>query len=161
MNDLEIVIFETNQGALEDLEARISPIGIMVRKVERTSYFHPPEGIDALFLVLPAAEKWGAEPLIGEAQVLKTSLDDQRDGMPPYVVTGVVLRPEDPRGPLLETKILVATALDAVRQFNLAHEGEGIHKLGFWAVNLLNGVTPQQLATVFAEVISTSRSGRP
>jgi hypothetical protein len=49
--------------------------------------------------------------------------------------------------------MLISTALDAVRQFNLGINGNRIHKLGFWAVNLLNGVTPQQLATVFAEVL--------
>jgi hypothetical protein len=154
MNHLEIVILDVDQKTLDELATRCKPFGaITVLKVDRVLYTRPPKGMDALFLVLPAAEKWGAKPLPGKAQVLKTSPEDQRDGMPPYVVTGVVLRPSDPRGPLPETKMLISTALDAVREFNLSKNGEGIHKLGFWAVNLLNGVTPQQLATVFAEVL--------
>jgi hypothetical protein len=154
MNHLEIVILDADQKTLDELATKCKPLGaITVQKVDRVLYTRPPSGMDALFLVLPAAEKWGAKPLPGKAQVLKTSPEDQRDGMPPYVVTGVVLRPSDPRGPLPETKMLITTALDAVREFNLSQNGEGIHKLGFWAVNLLNGVTPQQLATVFAEVL--------
>lgn len=152
MNHLEIVILDANQKTVDELAARCKLLdAIMVQKVDRVIYTRPPKGMDALFLVLPAAEKWGAKPLPGKAQVLKTSREDQRDGMPPYVVTGVVLRPSDPRGPLPETKLLISTALDAVREFNLSNN-EGIHKLGFWGVNLLNGVTPQQLATVFAEL---------
>src|SRR5579863_1579032 len=154
MNHLEIVILDANQKTLDELATKCEPLdAITVQKVDRVLYTHPPQGMDALFLVLPAAEKWGAKPLPGEVQVLKTSPEDQRDGMPPYVVTGVVLQPDDPRGALPETKLLISAALDAVREFNLSNNGEGIHKLGFWAVNLLNGVTPQQLATVFAEVL--------
>jgi hypothetical protein len=154
MNHLEIVVLGADQKTLDELATRCKPLGaITVQKVDRVLYTRPPKGMDALFLVLPAAEKWGAKPIPGKAQVLKTSPDDQRDGMPPYVVTGVVLRPDDPRGPVPETKMLISAALDAVRLFNLDHSGEGIRKLGFWAVNLLNGVTPQQLATVFAEVL--------
>jgi hypothetical protein len=154
MNRLEIVILDANQKTLDELVTRCKPLGaITVQKVDRVLYTRPPKGMDALFLVLPAAEKWGAEPLPGKAQVLKTSPEDQRDGMPPYVVTGVVLGPGDPRGPLPETKMLISTALDAVRQFNLADGGERIGRLGFWAVNLLNGVTPEQLSTILAEVL--------
>jgi len=154
MNHLEVVILDANQGTLDEIAATCKALGaVTVQKVDRVLYTRPPKGMDALFLVLPAAEKWGAKPLPGKAQVLKTLPQDQSDGMPPYVVTGVVLRPGDPRGPLPETKMLITTALDAVREFNVSHNGEGIHKLGFWAVNLLNGVTPEQLATVFAEVL--------
>jgi len=155
MNHLEIVILDADQGTLDELATRCKTLGaVTVQKVDRVLYTRPPKGMDAVFLVLPAAEKWGAKPLPGKAQVLKTSPEDQRQGMPPYVVTGVVLRPSDPRGPLPETKMLISTVLDAVREFNLSNNSDGIHKLGFWAVNLLNRLTPEQLSTIFAEVLS-------
>ena len=47
--------------------------------------------------------------------------------------------------------MLISTALDAVRAFNLANGSAEIHRLGFWAVNLLNGVTPAQLSMIFAD----------
>ena len=154
MNDLEIVILDADQGTLDELARTCKGLGaVTVQKVDRVLYTRPPKGLDALFLVLPAAEKWGAKPLRGEAQVLKTSREDQVEGMPPYVVAGVVLRPDDPRGPLPETRILISTALEAVRHFNQSNNAEKIRKLGFWAVNLLNGVTPQQLATILTTVL--------
>ncbi len=153
MNHLEIVILDTNQGTLDEIAARCKALGaVTVRKVDRVAYTHPPSGLDAIFLVVPAAEKWGAKPII-EAQVLRTSPEDQRSGMPPYVVAGGVLRRDVPREPVKDAKMVISNALDAVREFNVSHNGGGIHKLGFWAVNLLDGVTPQQLATVFAEVL--------
>lgn len=154
MNHLEIVILDANQETLDEIATRCKALGaVKVQKVDRVLYTRPPKGMDALFLVLPAAEKWGAKPLPGKAQVLKTSPEDQRDGMPPYVVTGVVLRPSDPRGPVSETKMLIRTALDAVRGFNLSSGGNEIRRLGFWAVNLLNDVTPEQLSAILAEVL--------
>ena len=154
MNHLKIVILDSNQETVDEIAETCKAIGaITVQRVDRVLYTHPPRGLDALFLVLPAAEKWGARTLPGKAQVLKTSQDDQRDGMPPYVVTGVVLQPGDPRGPIPETEMLIRTALDAICEFNVSHKAEGIHNLGFWAVNLLNGVTPQQLSKIFADVL--------
>jgi hypothetical protein len=154
MNHLEIVILDADQRTLDKLTTGCKALdSVTVQKVDRVLYTHPPLGIDALFLVLPAAEKWGAKPLPGRAQVLVTSAEDQRDGMPPYVVTGVVLRPGDPRGPLPETKMLMRTALDAVREFNLASGKEKIGRLAFWAVNLLNGVTPEQLSAILTDVL--------
>jgi hypothetical protein len=50
--------------------------------------------------------------------VLNTSPRDQGDGMPAFVVAGVALRPDDERGPLPETRLLVGAAFEAVRLFN-------------------------------------------
>lgn len=154
MNHLEILILEADQRTVDELSKACKALAfVTVQKVDQILYTRPPRGMDALFLVLPAAEKWGAKPVPGKAQVLSTSAEDQRDGMPPYVVTGVVLRPDDPRGPLPETKMLINTALEAVREFNLARGKKKIARLGFWTVNLLNGVTPEQLSTIFADVL--------
>jgi hypothetical protein len=38
--------------------------------------------------------------------------------MPAFVVAGVALRPDDERGPLPETRLLVGAAFEAVRLFN-------------------------------------------
>src|SRR5262249_8650498 len=127
MNSPEIVVVGADQGPLDELVRKCKAFpNITVQKVDRVLYTHPPTGMDALFLVLPAAEKWGAKPLPGKAQVLKTDSEDQRNGMPRYVVTGVLLRPSDPRGAIPETKLLIMSALEAVREFNRAGGGENI-----------------------------------
>jgi len=102
---------------------------------------------------LPAAERWGSRPIQGRAQILETFPEDQRDGMPPYVVTGVVLRDEDPRGALAETEILIRSAIEAVRGFNKQCEKQ-IKRLGFWGVDLLKGVTPDQLMQLLSRALS-------
>jgi hypothetical protein len=151
--NLKITVIESDQKRLEEMATAFSGlINVKTSKVDRVLYLQPPAGLDAIFLVLPAAERWGSKPLPGEAQILRTGPEDQQDGMPPFVVTGVALRPADPRGPLPETKLLISTALKAVRSWNET-DTEKINNLGFWAVNLLNGVTPVQLAQVFSELL--------
>jgi hypothetical protein len=104
--------------------------GIDFVKVPGVRYWSPPPGLDAIFLLLPFAEHWGARPLAGQAQLLRTTSEDQAKGMPPYVVTGIVLRPDDPRGPIPETKLVIQTAIEAVRQFNDSSKSERITRLG-------------------------------
>jgi hypothetical protein len=151
--DLTVVVITSDQNQLASLSDVLRDVqGVEIAKVDQTFYFHPPTGLDAVFLTLPAAEQWGSRPILGMAQVLRTRPEDQQSGMPPFVVTGVALRPTDPRGPLPETRMLLETALEAVRAFN-SKGGEQINRLGFWAVNLLNGVTPAQLADMFSELL--------
>ena len=152
---LKLAIIDSDQDRLNGLSVAFRERGSSVEtvKVDQVLYVKPPGGLDAIFLVLPAAERWGSRPILGQAQVLRTTPEDQRTGMPPFVVTGVALRPSDARGPLPETRLLVSTALEAVRSFNAGND-DAIHRLGFWAVNLLNGVTPAQLAQVFSELLS-------
>jgi hypothetical protein len=153
MSNLEVTLLDADQERLERLATAFKGSDVVtVQKVGRVLYTHPPSGLDAVFLVVPAAERWGAKPIPG-AQIFKTSVDDQRGGMPPYVVAGGVLRPGDPRDPFQDAKMVIGTALSAVREFNQANTGKEIHNLGFWAVNLLGGVTPEQLSTIFAEAL--------
>ena len=122
--------------------------GVRVARVDKVRYLmgYPPD-LDAVFLVLPAAEKWGSRAIIGKAQVLSTRPDDQKDGMPRYVVTGVAMGPTDPRGPVPETTMLLRIVFEAIDGFNRENNGP-IRKVGFWGVNLLNGVTPAELRDI-------------
>jgi hypothetical protein len=153
MTRLDIVLIVTDENSLAELASATRGISaISVRKAERVHYTRPPSGLDALFLVVPAAEKWGAKPIL-EAQILKTSLEDQRNGMPFYVIAGGVLRQNDPRNPANDARSVIRAAVDAIHEFNLANKGSEIRSLGFWAVNLLNDLTPEQLSAIFAEIV--------
>jgi hypothetical protein len=155
MSNLAITLLESDPKTADELATRCLRIpSIDIRKVDRVLYTKPPSDMDAVFLVLPAAEKWGAVPIPGKAQVLRTTPEDQARGLPRYVVTGVALRPTDPRGPLPETKMLLATAVEAIRHFNAANPDNAIRTVGFWAVNLLKGVTAEQLSNILADVVS-------
>jgi hypothetical protein len=153
VSSLEITLLDADRETFEELATIFNGSDVIkVQKVDRVLYTHPPSGLDAVFLVVPAAERWGAKPVPG-AQVLKTSVDDQRDGMTPYVVAGGVLRAGDPRDPVQDARMVVGTVLNAIREFNQANRDKEIRKLGFWVVNLLGGVTPQQLSAVFAGML--------
>jgi hypothetical protein len=120
--------------------------------------------LDAIFLPLPAAERWGARPLLHKAQILNTqgaeglpSID-----MPPYVVTGVAMAPDDPHEPAFELELIVSSVLEAVQAFNTKHPG-AIQVIGFWGENLcIDRLGPERvgklLRAAYAKTLSTMES---
>ena len=93
--------------------------------------------LDAMFLTLPGAERWGARPLVHKAQILRTqpAQDTAPAGMPPYVIAGVAMAPDDPHDPAFELQLILTSTLEAVQAFNAKHS-EAIKVIGFWAGNL-------------------------
>lgn len=87
------------------------------------------EGLDALFLGLPYAERWGPRPVLYKAQVLRTRPEDE--GMPPYVITGVAMHEDDPREARFELRLIAAAVLDAVELHNLSG-ARPIARVGLW-----------------------------
>jgi hypothetical protein len=91
--------------------------------------------LDALYLSIIAAERWGSKPVLYESQVLKTRPEDQ--GWPPYIVTGIALQPDDPRAgdPIEELKLVIKAVLEAVKSYNQKTNSQ-IRTVGFWTENL-------------------------
>jgi hypothetical protein len=49
-------------------------------------------GLDALYVSLSMAERWGSRPIPPHtAMVLKTTDNDRAEGLPPFIVTGMLL----------------------------------------------------------------------
>jgi hypothetical protein len=106
--------------------------------------------LDAIFLTLPAAEQWGAYPLLHKAQILRAQLAQNTSpaGMPPYVIAGVAIAPDDPHDPVFELQLIMTSALEAVQAFNAQHP-EAIEVIGFWAGHLLLGqLAPEQVGKI-------------
>lgn len=106
--------------------------------------------LDAVFLTLPAAERWGARPLVHKAQILRAQLaqDPSPAHMPPYVIAGVTMAPDEPHDPVLELQLIMTSALEAVQAFNATHP-EAIQVIGFWAGHLLLGqLAPEQIGKI-------------
>ena len=155
-----LVIFDPdlkNTSALKSAFADLSTVTI--EKTAQMLYLSPPGGIDVLYLPLAAAERWGSKPLIHESQVLTTTPEDREQGLPPFIVTGTCLAPTDPRGPLPETTLLVDSAFSAIRAFNDEHDFK-LRRVGFWAYNLLKGLTPSQLRTILTRVVPELEAGQ-
>jgi hypothetical protein len=110
--------------------------------------------LDAMFLPLPAAERWGARPLLHKAQILHTqpAAGTPPVGMPPYVITGVAMAPDDPQDPRFELQLIMTAVLDAVESFNAAHP-EAIRVIGLWAGHLcVDRLEPEQIGKIIQSV---------
>ena len=103
--------------------------------------------LDAEYLPLPYAERWGSQPLpFYKAEVLKTAtIDAELPGgsVPRYVVTGVTL--PGPLGAVDELRIIITAVLDAIRSFN-SQNTEQIRTVGFWSQFLLRHLSPEEAA---------------
>jgi hypothetical protein len=93
------------------------------------------EGLDAFYLSVMGAERWGARPIPRKAQVLRTTPDDAEKGYPPYVIAGGLFNMEDPRDPHFQLRTIMSAVLTAVESFN-AENNRVIRKIGFWARDL-------------------------
>lgn len=89
------------------------------------------DGIDAVYLTVTGAERWGAMPIPHKAQVLPALPTDAEHGWPPYVIAGGLFNMEDPHDPRFYLQVIINTVLDAVDSFNSENK-DVIRKIGFW-----------------------------
>ena len=93
-------------------------------------------GIDAFYLSLTRAERWGARPLQPHSvALLRTTESDQREGMPPYIVTGLVLKDDEPNTGAFCIPLLVKAMLAVIDGANAQHPGV-IRTIGFFEFEL-------------------------
>jgi hypothetical protein len=88
--------------------------------------------IDAVYVSITAAERWGAanRPIIHQAQVFRTTADDRAAGWPPFVIAGLIARQdEDVFDPRL-MPLIIRAAIVAARRLN-AQGSELIETIGF------------------------------
>lgn len=87
--------------------------------------------LDAFYLSIMGAERWGARPIIHEAQVLRTTPEDRTDGWPPFVIAGGAFKPEEaPLNERIVLRVVISAVLKAVEMFN-AEKNEVIQSIGF------------------------------
>ena len=156
--NLEIKIFDPDPRVAEALRKALGDLSaITIQVVDRMLYLEPPRGIDVLYLPLTVAEGFGSKPLVHKSEVLATSPEDQEHGLPAFVVTGTCLAPDDPRGPVPEMRILLSAVFDAIRAFN-RRSGAPLVRVGFWAYNLLPGLTASELRDILLSVVPELRA---
>ena len=126
---LDLVFSDDNENTVELLRQAFEGCprltALFMRPDELLKY-----ELDAVFLTLAAAERWGSRPIPYKSQVLRTRPEDK--DMPPYVVTGISMDADDPRigNPEAELELVLKAVLDAVKSFNI--EGnKPIHIIGF------------------------------
>ena len=111
-------------------------------------------GLDALYLTLSRAERWGSRPLPPHtAGLLRTTEQDQKGGMPPYVITGLVLREDEPNTAEQGIPLLVGAVLRLANETNKGSPG-AIRTVGFFEYELFaSGGTPEEIASLLAKCI--------
>ncbi len=111
-------------------------------------------GLDALYLTLSRAERWGSRPLPPHtAALLRTTDEDRRSGMPPYVITGLVLREDEPNTAEHGIPLVVRAVLRLVAETNKSNPGE-LRTVGFFEHELFaSGGTPKEIAALLAKSI--------
>lgn len=110
--------------------------------------------LDAIFLPLPAAERWGSRPMPHKAQILHTQPANGTPSadMPPYVITGGAMTSDDPQDPVFELRLIMTTALEAVKVFNTEHP-DTIKVIGFLADNLCTDrLAPEHVGEIIRSV---------
>jgi hypothetical protein len=82
---------------------------------------------------------------------LKTTPEDQKQGFPPLIVTGVNLTNADPKDPASQVRIVLETAIAAAKKHD--KDVRTIGYLGFWVMDLARGVTTKQLSELLHQVL--------
>ena len=98
-----------------------------------------------------AAERWGARPIVHEAQVFETSPSDRSTGWPSFVVAGVAGKPDDPSDAQFELRIIIVAVLQAVEKFNKT-ASRPIQDIAFGPEWIgIKNLPPQQAADIIRE----------
>jgi hypothetical protein len=93
----ELVVFESSPERCREFKSELaacSRVEVVNRDEDELWTY---EGLDAVYVSIPMAERWGAKPRLYEAQLLPTSLDERNQGIPAYVIAGVALDLDDQR----------------------------------------------------------------
>jgi hypothetical protein len=108
-------------------------------------------GIDAHYMSLTSAERWGAKPLKPlTVSLLHTSAADRQEGFPPYILTGMVLHDDDPDTSEFVIPSL-ARAIDRLLSDTTILCADSIRTIGFSEHNLrFGGATLAQVGRLVA-----------
>jgi hypothetical protein len=118
-------------------------------------------GIDAFYLSLSRAERWGAHPRAPyAATILRTTIEDQEKGLPKYIISGLVLKDSDPNTAAFGIPILVHGILKCVEEANRLSPGS-IRTIGMFEFELaFSETTLIEVARLFGEAFQgASKTG--
>jgi hypothetical protein len=128
-------------------------VGVVALELE-PKVFWTLGGLDALYLTLSRAERWGSRPLPPHtAALLRTTDEEQTNGMPPYVITGLVLKEDEPNTAKHGIPLLMRAVLRLANETNKANPG-AIRTVGFFEHELFaSGGTPKEIAALLAKSV--------
>lgn len=101
-------------------------------------------GLDALYVSIPMAEKWGARPELNQLQVLATSEQEHAAGLPRYLIAGLATDPVDDPQPRALLHLILRKVVELARTDSrlLQHGADVV--IGFMAPHLLLREVPAE-----------------
>lgn len=155
--DIDNAYMAAFETAVGDFPGVIS-LEIGVQQLERGGV------VDAVFLTLPQAEKWNAQPILNRAQVLSTNPQDPDDeGLPPYVIAGVAKPQSDPSdSPAFDLELVVRCILEAAVEHNESCIDSGglIKRVGIWPPMIgMDRLPPEVAAKIMVSTYELALGG--
>jgi hypothetical protein len=153
----DLVIYEERSFKADQLEVAVRGdrrIQI-VRKPARELWYH--SGLDAIYVSIPMAEKWGARPQLYEIQILPTTDVDLEQGLPPYVIAGIATDGDERHASADMLGIILRITFEGIARFNSKHPPTPIRTVGFMPQHLLadeldGSVIGEQLLREIAQI---------
>ena len=129
-----LLLFDENIDVVANLQSAFRGDAELSARQLEPSEIPTLQELDALYLTLPAAERWNPRLIFYQSQILKTG---PGEGWPPHIITGIAMKPDDPRAgdPASELKLVIKAVLDAVESYNHKHQST-ITVIGFWTRDL-------------------------
>jgi len=146
---VKIWIFDNDGIRLASLEAAFADFRqASFFKFEKLPEVLHARGLDAVYLSPPYAERWGARPIFERAEILRTSPADRAGGMVPFVLSGILFKPDDVREPSSRLRLFMDSALEAAASFNRENPG-AIRSVGFLGQNIaFDPLRPEEVASI-------------
>jgi hypothetical protein len=116
--NLDIIITDSNPERVARFQAVFDGHPHLKAARIRPNEFFKIPGLDAIYMSTVAAERWGAKPIMHEAQVLPTSPEDRLENWPAHIVAGVAIKTEEKGNPKFELELIVESAMRAIHRFN-------------------------------------------
>jgi hypothetical protein len=156
---MKVLLIDSNLDRAAEMRQALKNLSVVeMLSVDQAKYSLPPSGLDAVFLTLPAAERWNPNFKSREMQILRTSEQDRAIGFPPIIITGVNLTQDDPTDPLSQVRLILELTWQKVQDHN-ARNNEQVQRLGFWMMDLTREIALSQLVQLLFQIFSNASIG--
>jgi hypothetical protein len=127
-----LILQQSNRDRIQSLREGLGDLTTVVPLGIEKNAFWSLAGLDALYLSLTMAERWGSKPIPPHtAMVLRTRDEDLSRGYPPFVVSGLLLNKGEPDTGRFGVPLVIAATIRAAKEFNKQH-GNPIRIIGFF-----------------------------
>jgi hypothetical protein len=134
-HEMELLFFDKGTDVPSEMQRAFFGQPYLIARQLPTHQIASYQELDALYLSLIAAERWGSRPLLYQSQVLRTECRDRQ--WPQFIIAGIALTPDDVRAGdcVAELKLTIEAVVQAVDSYN-NQNGFPIKKIGFWTEDL-------------------------